>query len=410
MAELEGLHEFLFANRRKTPLYKLFQEAFPALWKEYFDGLFRSTGYLPLYDLTTQMYKQFGVFELMPGEEAALVKLLEVIKDFEERGMNSLREFIGFAQELSEDSDWNIDVPPDVNAVRVMTVHKAKGLDFRVVIVLLYDVALRADRVYMEETGEGVRLVRLVKKHGEEDPYLRGLLVDRELKNRVDQLNKLYVALTRAKDEMYLLGVQYPQSKEPSAFLPTQGYEEKKKPKVKLEAEKKEERAALLHHTRGTIPGSTAVRIHLEETRRGELIHAILARIVFTPGDLMPEIRKAVKGAATVPADPKDLTSAESAIYRFLNGGIKEYFHAIKGRSVLNEQEFARNDGQLFRMDRVVVDSETVTVIDYKTGDEQEDYGDQVRNYMKILGDVFAGKSVKGLLAYVDKNVLRMVE
>ena len=407
------LSNFIFEQKhteQRRPLYAVFKERYPSLWNRYFDPLFTHTGYLPLYDLTTQMYKRFGVFELMPEEEAALVKLLEVIKDFEERGMNSLREFIGFAQELSEDSDWNIDVPPDVNAVRVMTVHKAKGLDFRVVIVLLYDVALRADRVYAEETGEGVRLVRLVKKHGEEDPYLARLLVDRELKNRVDQLNKLYVALTRAKDEMYVLAIRYPQSKEPSAFLPTHGYEEKKKSKVKPEAQKEEERAALLHHTVGTIPGGTAERIHLEETRRGELIHTILAGIVFTPEDPIPEIRKAINDAATSFRHSVDLTSAETAIQRFLGGGIKEYFRAIKGRSVLNEQEFARSDGQLFRMDRVIVDSETVTVIDYKTGDEQENYGDQVRNYMEILRDVYAGKSVKGLLAYVDRNVLRTVE
>ena len=406
------LSNFVFEQKRteqRRPLYALFREHYPALWERYFDPLFALTGYLPLYDLASQMYKRFVVFELMPGEEAALVKLLEVVKDFEERGMNSLREFIGFAEEISEDSDWNIDVPPDVNAVRIMTVHKAKGLDFRVVIVLLYDVALRADRVYMEETEEGVRLVRMVKKHGEEDAYLGRLLVDREMKNHVDQLNKLYVALTRAKDEMYVLGVHYAQSKEPSSFLPGEGYEEKKKAKVHVESKLEEERAKLLYHSRGIQLAAAAKRMHLEETRRGELIHNILARIVFVPDNPLPDLQKAIaeeikqSGAA-------GLESVEEVLSRFLKGDIRDYFHNSGGRLVLNEQEFARSDGQLFRMDRVVADPETVTVIDYKTGEEQDGYGDQVRNYMGILGDVYPGKTVKGLLAYIDKNVLRVVE
>ena len=407
------LSQFIFEHKHsgeRRPLYVAFKERYAPFWDRYFESLFTNSGFLPLYDLTTQIYKRFGVFDILPQEEAALVKLLEVIKDFEERGMNSLREFIGFAQELSEDSDWNIEVPPDVDAVRVMTVHKAKGLDFRVVIVLLYDVALRSDRVYMEETKEGVRLVRLLKKYGEADPYLSKLVVDRELKNRVDQLNKLYVSLTRAKEEMFVLGVQYPQSKEPSAFLPGTGYEEKKKSKVTPDPEKKEVRATLLHHSKGAMVKGSARRIHLEETRRGELMHSLLARIVLVKDDPSSEIREAVKEEGSLLGDPAALESAEKSIRGFLKGDILDYFRPLKGRSVLNEQEFARSDGQLFRMDRVVADADTVTVIDYKTGEEQEGYDEQVRNYMKILHDVFAGKKVKGLLAYVDRNVFQVVE
>lgn len=404
------LRDFVFEQRRvesRRPIYVLFREQFPHLWDRYFDSLFALTGYLPLYDLATRVYAQLGVFALLPEEEAALVKLLEVIKDFEERGMNSVREFVGFAREISEDSDWNIDVPPDVNAVRVMTVHKAKGLDFRVVIVLLYDVALRSDRVYMEETEDGVRLVRLVKKLGEEDPYLGQLLVDRELKNRVDQLNKLYVAFTRAKDEMYVLSVQYPkQSKEPSAFLPLEGFTEGKKPAVKPEPGPQELRAPLLHHDRRSYDERAAEKVHFEETRRGEIVHAVLARIEYLGKNTPAGIRSAVRDERQVRGGAKEAETLEKKLGTFLSGPIKPYFQKQKDRSVMNEQEFARGDGQLFRMDRVVVDPDTVTVIDYKTGEIQSDYGEQVLNYMRILRDIFPGREVKGVLAYVDRNKL----
>jgi len=178
---------------------------------------------------------------------------------------------------------------------------------------------------------------------------------------------------------------------------------------VRIESKPEEERAKLLHHSGGIQLAAAAKRMHLEETRRGELIHNVLARIVFVPEDPLPDLQKAIaeeisqSGAAV-------LESVETVLSRFLKGDIKGYFKSAEGRSVLNEQDFARSDGQLFRMDRVVVDPETVTVIDYKTGEEQDGYGDQVRNYMQILSDVYAGKTVKGLLAYVDKNVLQVVE
>ncbi len=404
------LHTFILRQRitaPRRPLYAIFKEHYPALWERYFDPLFALTGYLPLYDLTTHIFKQFGVFDIMPEEEAALVKLLEVVKEFEQRGMNSVREFIGYAAEISEDSDWNIEVPPDVNAVRIMTVHKAKGLDFRVVIVLFYDVALRSDRVYMEETGDKVRLVRLIKKHGDEDAYLRELLMDRELNNRVDQLNKLYVALTRAKEEMYILSVQYPQSKEPSAFLPTKGFEEKKKPKAEQEPPAREERAPLLHHTAGKGLSQPAERISLEETRRGEVVHSLLARLEFVGTDPVADIERALSEESIIRPLGAGTAEIRATLTNFLGGGIRELFQKQKGRRVLNEQDFVRKDGQLFRMDRVVIDEKSVTVIDYKTGGEQASYDEQVRNYMDILRDIFPQKTVKGLLAYVDKNSVR---
>jgi ATP-dependent exoDNAse (exonuclease V) beta subunit len=408
------LHELAFKRNRNSaqrPLYIMVKEQFPELWKRYFDPLFSVTGYLPLYDLTTHTYKRFGVFELVPREEAALVKLLDVVKQFEEQGVNSLSGFIEFAGESSEDSDWNIDVPPDVNAVRIMTIHKAKGLDFRVVVVLLYDVPIRPDRVFMEETKEGVRLVRLVKKHAEENAYLDGLLVERELRGKVDQLNKLYVALTRAKDEMYVVAVQYPQAKEPSLFLPATGVEPKKKGKVAGEPVKEQPRAKLVHHNRGLDGGQGVERIYLEETKRGETIHNILARIETIGEHPSEDVQNAVEAEVRSKRSSPDSANLAESIRRFLSlEGIASYFRAAKGRTILNEQEFARGDGQLFRMDKVVVDAEAVTVLDFKTGDEQKEYANQVRNYMAILREVFPGKMIKGVLAYVDGGVSRSVE
>ena len=105
---------FLFGSRTQRPLYKAFQRKYPDLWKGCFAGLFRSAGYLPLYDLVSEACVSFDVFSLVGEEEATLAKLLEVVKDFEGSGANSLREFLGAADEApgaDGAAQWAIDVP-----------------------------------------------------------------------------------------------------------------------------------------------------------------------------------------------------------------------------------------------------------------------------------------------------------
>ena len=48
--DVQALHEFCFTSRDTRPLYKAFQQNFISLWEDYFSGLFRYSGYLPLYD------------------------------------------------------------------------------------------------------------------------------------------------------------------------------------------------------------------------------------------------------------------------------------------------------------------------------------------------------------------------
>ena len=86
----------------------------------------------------------FDCSRYAPKEEGALAKLLDVMKDFEEKGQNNLKDFLAFAADETDDADWNIAVPHGEDAVSVMTIHKAKGLDNRVVIVLLVDSKSRS--------------------------------------------------------------------------------------------------------------------------------------------------------------------------------------------------------------------------------------------------------------------------
>jgi ATP-dependent exoDNAse (exonuclease V) beta subunit len=52
-------------------------------------------------------------------------------------------------------------------------------------------------------------------------------------------------------------------------------------------------------------------------------------------------------------------------------------------------------------------------VIDYKTGTDREaakDYISQIRNYMRILKEIYPGKNIEGIIAYVDLKEITRVE
>ncbi len=395
-----------------APAYRLFRDTYPQIWERYFQRLFALVGYLSLYDLTAEIFKVFTVFDTLPEEEAALVKFLEVVRNMEEGGSNSLKEFLQSSGESSDDGSWDIDVPVDANAVQIMTTHKAKGLGFRVVVALLYDSARPTDPLYVAETSGGVELLHLTKQ-AENVEGLAELYREKVQREEADLLNQLYVLFTRAQEEMYVLCVEGPKA-ELSKFLPRSGYEPTDVRPGVQKARATEERHAPLLHDHTSLPMKSEIRTMLapEETARGEFVHEVLARIEFLDVDLLRQVKEAVdvckmRSGEAPGCDPESIAGT---LQKFLGlAPVREFFSRKEGRQVMNEQEFVDRSGRLFRMDRVVVDTETVTVIDYKTGDDAPGYQAQVVTYMHILQDLFPGKSIRGTLAFVDRLLLKEV-
>ena len=409
------MHVFLFEQRqargRPRALYTSFRESYPKLWDDYFEHLLNVVGYLPVYDLVAEMYKLFSVFDLFPEEESTLLKLLEVIREFETAGSNNLNDFLSHAEEDSADVSWDIPVSPDEDAVTVMTVHKAKGLGFPVVIVLLYDGMPRSENLFIDERDGNIELLRITSDDAGKNQEL-AILYDRA-KNlqRVDELNKLYVALTRAEEELYVLSVKANRGDTPSKYLPPDGYRDGERLRAREVAGMPLRAAVLLHtYTRGLRPSITPQRIGLEETKRGDFIHAILSRITYVDERLDEQISREVEILKKDVRESFDLASIKERIAGTVKSAeIARYFVPERGRTVLNEPEVTTADGRLYRLDRLVVDPDVLTVIDYKTGVENPEYDEQVRRYMKIVREIFPGRLVRGYLAYVDLNIIRNV-
>ncbi|MCI0469258.1 MAG: PD-(D/E)XK nuclease family protein, partial [Nitrospirae bacterium] len=435
--------DFLFNNRNsRAPLYKMFQAEFPQIWDRYFSDLLRLSGYYPLYDLVVDIYGSFKVFETMRDEESALVKILEMANALEGKGSANLKDFIASAEDQeTAESEWKMNVPKNIDAVKVMTIHKSKGLDFPVVIALLYG-SKDASRGYIVDTeGDNVELLKVTKKTKESDEKLRWLYEARDIKENVNKLNTLYVGLTRAREEMYVIGVKDEKTKDkeeagysdlmetteggkqnnkyPCGLLPLESFKPSARPAIPRADSAGEEMgqpAVYLHKKAEINPSPSNKGINIKEKRRGEFIHKALAMIDYIQPNETDMLYSRLYGLiervkAGQSSEYSSLFQAgdeiKGIIETILNAlnheDIMPYFAPEKEREVKLEQEFVDRNGRLFRMDRVVVDRERVIVIDFKTGydrDNEVGYISQMQNYINILADIYQDKDVEGILAY----------
>ena len=414
--ELKELHQFLFRNRKRAPLYKAFQEEFPEIWKIYFENIFKSTGYLPLYDLVNEIYRIYRVFDHFREEEATLIKILEVIKNFEGEGRNNPSDFLKCASEEGRgEADWTIDVPAGINAVKVMTIHKAKGLGFPVAIVLMYEEVARGFKYILDEETDGVHLLKINQQIMKASNFLQEKYEEERIKDLVNQLNTLYVGFTRAEDELYIVGVQGKRNQFPIDLLQTVDSQIGSRNVPRLRPTKPDGEEFMLYHHPDPIqfPFTAIEDLNLEEKLRGEFIHRVLYFIDGLDDNIELELKRIIKQVNDELNTDYPIETIKKHLLEFLNQEeIKHYFQATPDRVIRKEQDFSDPWGNVFRMDKVIFEEDRVSIIEYKTGTHKEaekEYISQVKNYIRILKEIYPGKNVEGIIAYVDlKGISRV--
>ncbi len=438
--ELTKLKDFLFAagKNKNRPLYIAFKKEFELLWSVYFEKLFKIVGYYPLYDLVTLIYREMEIHTLFPREEAALTRLLETIMEFEGLGLNNLREFLSRAgDEEADDTGWNIEVPSSTEAVRVMSIHKAKGLGFPVVILLLYNTHPPVTPFYVSEDENGIKIFKINQDIAEADELIKELYDATDSQNKVNELNTLYVAITRAKAELYTLGIYNPSRKKipsedpepwkdqypldllnPGDYTPCK---DKPLPEPDINKSTEYKKASCFRQPEAHEPPPNPIEtLNYENILRGNMVHLLLSRIDYAEPDAASKVTGLINEISELETGFKDWVLLKTQLIEFLSlPEASEYFSPREGRRVYSEKEFSNRLGHSFRMDRLVVDPETVTVIDYKTGFEsnpqrqekrEAEYRKQILNYLAILKDIYPRRKLRAWVAYFDLKKWEPVE
>jgi len=196
--EAGGVHE-LFKIQSEEEFYQFLPEAFSKHEAE--------LKKMPLYELTEQLIFLFSI-DALKGEVAYLQAFQNMISNFSRRYAADLSTFLDWWDEKGYKE--KLQLPENYNAIRIVTIHKAKGLEFKAVLLPFCNweidassSGLKKNYLWPQPKEEGLDQLQYVPVNYKKDLADTIFAEDyytEQFHNYVDNLNLLYVATTRAEE------------------------------------------------------------------------------------------------------------------------------------------------------------------------------------------------------------------
>lgn len=398
---------------------------------------------LPLYELIESLIDIFSL-GTRPEDLPYIQAFQDVVIDLQRRDPVGIRDFLDYWEQYG--TRRGISVSEESNAIRILTIHKAKGLEFKAVIVPFCDWELTTDHrnseiLWCETEGTPMDMIPTVpvKFTSRMIHTLFSPAYYRErMKGYMDKLNLLYVAFTRACDLLYI-GIprrEVPDIKSTGDLLQaimntTPG----KEPCTAPLQSYLEDHTISLGEMPEYLPGASgedqwqfrsypvnrdvrSLKVWLRSDQYfldeagvlrtgrmyGNVMHQLFARIR-TVKDVEPVLNDMQREGLV---QERDRETLGATIHQKLNDpSVRRWFTGGASVSIFNERSIFNGEGSVFRPDRVIVDGDRVTVVDFKFGEtEKGSYLNQVRNYMDQIRRMGYAQ-VEGFIWYVmlDKTV-----
>lgn len=317
----------------------------------------------------------------------------------------------------------SLNLPSGLNAITISTIHKSKGLEYPVVILPYKSSSktLKSQWVTIENDTL-VGYVNLSASGCAGSSFES--TVETEKKNmQFDELNLLYVAHTRAKECLYIItqkaksnGSQYGDylntfmdNNEQST--PNNGglvfCQDEEDPRLhyagdrnwkKQNTDNKKNTETCYHlsvHT--SLFNLEKVPVNYqhpsEQQEIGLFVHDYLSKLVTFPQN-ENDVEKMI---ATLPKERRE--KLREVLHRLMSDDtLKPYFSPEV--SVMNEKSILDNDGREYRPDRIVFLKDKVMILDYKTGQDNPKYQEQINKYCTLLQQM-GYNQVEGRLVFI---------
>jgi len=195
--EPSDLHH-LFAVDKES-----FEKIIPTAFFENYNTLRR----LPLFELTEELIRFFEINRL-EGETPYIQAFQNLIMDFSNNNPADLNNFLDWWEKNG--GKERLQLPERNEAIKIITIHKAKGLEFKAVLLPFCNWEIdevskgfKKNYLWCEPKREGLNKISAVPvnyKSGLSDTDFQFDYVNEKFHNYVDNLNLLYVALTRARE------------------------------------------------------------------------------------------------------------------------------------------------------------------------------------------------------------------
>ncbi len=378
--------------------------------------------------------------DIVIRETAYLQAVHEEIISFMSSNISDIPLFLEWWQATG--SLKSIAMPATVDAISIDTIHRSKGLGYKVVIIPCADwrMTTKTGSVMWSEPSErkpdiGSYPVRYRKEMANsmfaEEYYTEYVMA------HIDNLNLFYVAVTRAKEELHIM---IPKTKTPSAgkisslitgAIDTSGTEAclaglagrisaegiYTTAKFGTPASKQAAGGANGADRVKTLPfdsvdpgGRVAIKLSagrymddgIADDRLTPRNYGVLMHKVFEQAAGLADVEKNIAAMRT----GGSISEEEAAAIRlkiaaaFENPTVKDWFDG-DWDAVRNENDIIVPAGETYRPDRVMIKGATAVVVDYKFGTtENPKYAAQLRNYMALLAQM-GYTDVAGYIWYV---------
>jgi ATP-dependent exoDNAse (exonuclease V) beta subunit len=265
----------------------------------------------------------------------------------------------------------------------------------------------------LRETGTGISLLRLKKEYRKYSQELN-LLYEQEYKKIfISELNSLYVALTRAKHELYgfipkKVGGSYNLAQlliDESQYTRGErvGYEETKKDETAIKALPASVYPDWIGYLKDEFRAISEVK-NRSQRLKGEVMHFMLEHVGNLQGEQVETVlEKALAAAQHKYPDVGDVSVYCERLHQLIaDPGMRPFFYCGNAR-VLTESEVVDTNGLTKRCDRLIIDGGTIKVVDYKQSPDTEGKDrEQVKEYKGILKQIYPERAVSGFLIYLD--------
>lgn len=365
-----------------------------------------------LYESFEYCIEKFKIADLA---DAYLFGFMDLVYDFEQQPQADKISFL----DLWETKKENASIPASegTNAVQLMTIHKAKGLEFPVVIFPFADMQLydgKYDKLWypLENEDFNFKEAQINYKSEIANYSVIGENMYNEHRSQLelDTINLLYVTLTRAVEKLYVFAEMPTELKDgiPTTynhlfmeFLKQKGmwnadqmvYEfGKDSEKISKEKVTISQTEPKYFSSNPKVHGLKIVsseEIYLEtETvaaiTAGNLLHETMAQI-YSEADA-EKVLMELEERSIIPNE--EFQILKRTIGQIIqHSDLKKFFDGTD--KVFNERNIITKDGLVLRPDRININSENVsTLIDYKTGSPKIYHNDQLNDYGLALQDM----------------------
>ncbi|MFK7903763.1 MAG: UvrD-helicase domain-containing protein, partial [Chitinophagales bacterium] len=419
---------------KEAEIKSFFQQLLPPRFHEDINNLVKK----PLYELIELLIE---VLMLNDKADAYIQRFQDLVLEHNSTKSADVNHFLGWWNDHEDSDKTSIIVPKGEDAVTIITIHKAKGLEFPIVVMPYCDWSLtpkmssiiwtESDKAPFDEMGP----LPLKFSNNLRDSYFRPDYEKELLMTYIDNLNVLYVAFTRPVERLYILtrevkrggnlnsvyqllsstlqsdGFEYNEHFDNStvSFALPQNFEEGDS-KSSHKEETSEQVTPLSTYLCNDYQNKITIRSDSdrffmlfdskksEAIKTGQKIHSVLEKMVFAK-DLEKVMRQLqIQGI---------LQAVDIPIIR---ERIKKTFQDKKVQSwfsneweVLAERRLLRNQDS-YIPDRVLIKDNQAIVIDYKTGKNDNKHKRQVNRYAQILEGIGYQVTEKYLL-YVGEDI-----